>query len=160
MLNEDGRSTAGWVTPLTGALVCLGLGVASGLSTMGGVDTWYQDLNKPPGTPPGWMFGPVWSVLYLMMGWAAGRLVRRHAWSAVGLFLIQFAFNLAWTPVFFGAQRIGIALFVIAALWLGLVGTLVLARRKDAMAAILLVPYALWVTYAAYLNAGILVLNQ
>ena len=141
------------------ALGCLGLGTASGLSTVGGPDSWYQELIRPPGTPPPWMFGPVWTVLYLLMGVALGRLILKKAWPAVWVFGIQFALNLMWTPVFFGAHRIDVALLIIAAIWFGVVSTIQLAGKSDRVSAWLLVPYLLWVSYAGYLNAGFYWLN-
>jgi benzodiazapine receptor len=160
MQNLKARWASGWLVSFVGSMLCLGLGVASGLSTMGGGDFWYQNLEKPPGTPPGWVFGPVWSVLYLMMGWAMGRLIQHRAWPAVGLFVVQFVLNLAWTPVFFGFHRIDAALVIIGSLWVFLLATVMAARKRDRTAAYLLVPYALWVTYAAYLNGGIFFLNE
>ena len=154
------RSAGKWAWPLVGALGCLGLGIASGLSTVGGDNLWYQGLVKPPGTPPPWVFGPVWSLLYVLMGAALGRLIHRRARPAVWVFGIQFALNLVWTPVFFGANQIAAALAIIGALWLGLFSAILLARTSDKVAAWLLSPYLVWVSYATYLNAGIFWLNR
>lgn len=159
-MNGSGKSTGRWGWPLAGALVCLGMGTASGLSSVGGLDSWYRDLVKPPGTPPSWVFGPVWSVLYLMMGTALGRLIHQRALPAVGTFGFQMILNLAWTPVFFGVHRIGTALFVIVSMWLGVWVTILLARKSDPLSARLLVPYLVWVSYATYLNAGFFWLNR
>jgi tryptophan-rich sensory protein len=145
---------------LIGALLCLGLGTASGLSTVGGGDSWYRELTKPPGTPPGWVFGPVWSVLYLMMGTALGRLVSRRSWQVVWVFAMQMVLNLVWTPVFFGMHQIAAALAVICALWFGVLATILLAHKKDRVSAWLLMPYLAWVSYATYLNAGLFWLNR
>lgn len=145
---------------MAGALVCLGLGIASGLLSAGGGGEWYQGLVKPPGTPPPWVFGPVWTVLYLMMGVALGRLVDRKAWSAVWVFCVQFALNVAWTPVFFGAHQAGVALGIIIALWGGIVVLIRMVRRVDGISAGLLLPYLAWVSYASYLNAGFYWLNR
>lgn len=153
------KSPRKWLWPLGCSLLCLALGTASGLSTAGGVQGWYQTLVPPPGTPPPWVFGPVWSVLYLLMGVAVGRLICRSAWSAVWVFAIQFALNLMWTPVFFGAHRIDAALAVIAAMGFGLIATIQLARKVDMISAWLLAPYLAWVGYATYLNAGFYWLN-
>ena len=149
-----------WAWPVAGALLCLGLGTASGLSSVGGEDSWYQDLVRPPGTPPPWVFGPVWSVLYLMMGVAVGRLIQRKAKQATWVFCMQFVLNLLWTPVFFGMQQIAAALALICAIWLGVVATIALARKSDKISVALLVPYWLWISYASYLNAGFFVLNR
>ena len=155
-MNRAGK----WAWPLGGAIVCLGLGIASGLSGVGGADTWYRTLEKPPGTPPPWVFGPVWSVLYLMMGVAAGRLIYRRKMRAAGVFAVQFALNLAWTPVFFGMHQVAAALAVIVALWVLLLATIVLAWKADRISAFLLMPYLAWVSYATYLNSGIFLLNR
>lgn len=93
------------------------------------------------------------------MGIALGRLIVRKAWSAVWVFFIQFVLNLMWTPVFFGFGRIDAALAVIAAIWLGVIATMQLAGKADKLAAWLLVPYLLWVSYASYLNAAFFWLN-
>ncbi len=159
-MSKAGKTCGRWGWPLVGAVVCLGLGTASGLSTVGGADSWYRELVKPPGTPPSWVFGPVWSVLYLMMGTALGRLIHRRAWPAVGAFGFQMVMNLAWTPVFFGAHQIGAALGVILAMWLGVWVTILVARKSDPLAPGLLGPYLVWVSYASYLNAGIFWLNR
>lgn len=159
-MESPGKSNARWAWPLAGALLCLALGTASGLSSAGGDDSWYQSLVKPPGTPPPWVFGPVWSLLYVLMGVAVGRLIHLRAAQAVWVFGIQLVLNLVWTPVFFGMQQIPAALAVIAAIWLGLVATMVLARKSDPAAAWLLAPYLAWVSYASYLNAGFLWLNR
>ena len=152
--------TGRWAWPVAGALLCLGLGTASGLSSVGRGDSWYQELVRPPGTPPPWVFGPVWSVLYLLMGIAFGRLIQRRAKHAMWVFCMQFVLNLLWTPVFFGMHQIAAALAVIGAIWLGVVATLVLARKSDKISAGLLVPYWLWISYATYLNAGFFWLNR
>ena len=157
--SSPGRVSA-WAWPVAGAAVCLGLGLASGLSTVSGGGDWYQDLQKPPGNPPAWLFGPVWTVLYLLMGVAAGRLIHRRASGAVTLFVIQFLLNLAWTPVFFGAHAIGWALVIIFGIWGFLAFTIRSADKADHLSAVLLLPYLLWIMYATYLNAAIGWLNR
>ncbi len=149
---QPAHSIGKWLWPSACALLCLALGTASGLSTVGGDDGWYQELVKPPGTPPSWIFGPIWSVLY--------RLIVRNAKHAVWVFAIQFALNLIWTPVFFGMREIAVAGAVIGAIWLGLVSTMGLAWKSDQVAAWLLAPYLIWVSYATYLNAGFFWLNR
>lgn len=157
---EHPRHSVRWIFPISGAIVCLLLGWASGFSSMGGDSEWYQNLKKPPGTPPSWVFGPVWTALYLMMGWAAGRLVVRRDWIATVCFIGQLILNLAWTPVFFGAHQIGAALAIIAALWLVLLATIALAAKVDRPAALLLLPYLAWISYASYLNGSFFWLNR
>lgn len=150
-----------WLWPGVGAVGCVTAGVVCGLISVSTADgaAWYQTLQKPPGTPPAGVFGPVWTGLYLLMGISIGLLVNRRAWAAVRAFALQLALNLAWSPVFFGMHRIAEALGIICLLWGLILVTIQLARRVDAMAAWLLVPYGAWISYAAYLNAGIYVLN-
>jgi translocator protein len=149
-----------WIWPIGGALVCVLLGFMSGLFGMGGEDGWYQRLAKPAGTPPSWVFGPVWTALYLMMGWAGGRLLGRRRGRAGAWFAGQFLLNLAWTPVFFGLRAVNPALGIIVGLFIALAITIFHAWRADRTAAVLLLPYLVWVGYASYLNAGIAWLNR
>ncbi|MFI6508081.1 TspO/MBR family protein [Streptosporangium sp. NPDC050855] len=120
----------------------------------------YLSLERPDWAPPQWLFGPAWTVLYVMIalsGWLA--------WSAAGLtpalgvYAVQLVLNAAWTPLFFGAGRYGLAFAEIVVLWLAIVLTIVLFRRISRPAAWLLVPYLAWVTYAAALNFAIWQLN-
>jgi len=145
-------------------VVVLGLGGLGSWVTSGSLDSWYADLDRPPGVPPDVVFGPVWTVLYLMMATSfavvwhrapAGSDKRR----AVTWFAVQLALNLLWTPVFFGLHAIGAALVVIALLVVAIVATIRSFARIDLTAAWLLGPYLLWVCYATYLNAGFLVVN-
>lgn len=159
-MKRDGREWHKWRWPILCAFGCVMFGTLSGLLTVPGIGSWYRGLTSPPGTPPGWVFGPVWSVLYLAMGVALGRLIFQKAWNAVRLFGVQFCLNLAWTPVFFGAHLAGVALVVIALLWMTLLATILLAKKTDRVAAGLLVPYLAWVSYASYLNAGFFFLNR
>lgn len=139
-------------------------GLLSGLLTTGSIGTWFAELEKPPGNPPNWVFGPVWTTLYALMGIAVARVwhapphppVRR---TALLFFTVQMILNLAWTPVFFGAHQIGVALLIIVALLFAIGLTIHLFRQVDKPAAWLLVPYLLWVGYATYLNTAFLILN-
>lgn len=140
-------------------------GAAGGFVTAGSIPDWYAKLAKPPGTPPNAVFGPVWSLLYLMIGislarvWhfvPAGAAKRR----ALIRFAIQMVLNLIWTPLFFGAHLVAVALAVIVALWVMILLTILAFKPLDRIAAWLLVPYLAWVSYATYLNAGFLVMNR
>lgn len=148
---------AGWVA------LCLGVAAASGLATVEGTRTWYPTIAKPSWTPPSWLFGPVWTALYLAMGVAAWRVWRiggfRSARAALGLFLAQLAVNGLWSPVFFAWHRIGLAVIVIGVLCLLIVATIVAFRRHDRAAALLLLPYLAWVSFASCLNFAIWRLN-
>lgn len=140
------------------------LGNASGLVTFLSVDGWYDALQRPPGTPPDWLFGPVWTTLYAMVGVAVALLwhrptelqLKRRALKRFGL---QLGLNLLWTPAFFGLQRIDLAMIVIVPLLVAIWLTIRAAYPVSRPAAFLLVPYFLWVGYATYLNAGFWFLN-
>jgi translocator protein len=126
----------------------------------GAGDAWYRALEKPAGQPPDAVFGPVWTLLYLMMGVAVGRLIQWRAWHAVRLFCIQLLLNLSWSPVFFAWGQVEAGLAILVALWVVLFLTVREARRVGMFAFWLLVPYLAWVSYALYLNAGIVWLNR
>lgn len=129
------------------------------------VDTgpWYSNLNRPAWTPPSWMFGPVWTLLYLMMGVAAWRVWLKHGFTharaALLIYLVHLAFNAAWTVIFFGMHMITLAAVEIVVLWLMIAALIVMFSQRDRIAAGLLVPYVLWVTYATTLNVGFAVMN-
>lgn len=148
-----------WAWPLGLALLCLVAGGFSG-AVSGSGGEWYRGLTKPPGTPPSWVFGPVWSLLYLMMGWAGGLLFVKKAWCAVRLFAVQFALNLAWSPVFFALRQPAAALAIIVAMGVLIGLTVRAAKPVSPTAARLLLPYWAWVTYATWLNAGFVFLNR
>lgn len=146
--------------------VSLSAGLIGSLAvTGGGFTSWYAAIEKPGFTPPSWVFGPVWTVLYLLMGIAAFLVWRRGLGSqfvkgALIWFLVQLALNAAWTPVFFGLHRIGLALLVIVLLWIAIVVTMFHFFRVSTWAGWLFVPYLLWVSFATVLNAAIWRLNR
>lgn len=122
---------------------------------------WYAALERPPGTPPNWLFAPVWTALYAAMAVAAWMVWRRAGWGmALSLFVLQLALNGTWSWLFFGLNRPGVALVEITALWLAIAATLLAFRRVRPAAGMLLAPYLAWVSYAAYLNAGLWWLNR
>lgn len=143
--------------------LCLGVGAVGAAITAGPVKTWYPTLAKPAATPPDWVFPPVWTVLYVLMAVAMWRVLRvagfARARPAFGLFLLQLALNLAWSWIFFGEQQIGTALVEILALLAAIFATMLVFERHDRLAAALLIPYALWVGFAAWLTAAIWRLN-
>jgi benzodiazapine receptor len=124
---------------------------------------WYATLVKPSWNPPGWLFGPVWTALYAMMAVAAWMVWRRGGWKTqrgpLGLYLVQWALNALWTPLFFGLHRPGLALAEIVVLFLVLLATLIAFWRVRLPAGLLLVPYAAWVGFATFLNFTIWRLN-
>lgn len=144
-------------------VLCLAVAAAGGAVTSTSVDTWYAALEKPAFNPPDWVFGPVWTALYLMMALAAWRVWRlpreRGVRAALGLWALQLALNLTWSYVFFGARMMGAALAEIAVLLVAIVATLALFWRLDRIAGALLVPYAAWVAFAMVLNASLWRLN-
>lgn len=124
---------------------------------------WYNQLNRPSWTPPNWVFGPVWTALYLMMGIAAWIIWLQPAGAprrqALAAFFVQLVFNAAWTPLFFGLKMPGLALVDIVLMWLAIAITIILFWRIRPAAGMLLVPYLAWVSYATTLNAGFWYLN-
>jgi tryptophan-rich sensory protein len=126
-----------------------------------GPGNWYAELNKPAWNPPSWVFGPVWTLLYLLMATAAWRVWRCIGLRSrpVALYFVQLALNAAWTPVFFGARAIGTALIVLLVLFAAIVATLDAFRRVDRAAAWLLAPYLAWSGFATFLNFTLWRLN-
>lgn len=149
-----------WIKLLLWLALCLGAGMLGGFFTADAVRQWYPTLLKPAWNPPAWLFGPVWTTLYVMMAVAAYRIGQRaRRGLPLALFLLQLAFNAAWSPVFFGAHRIGAALVVLAALWLTLAATTFVFFRRDKFAGALLVPYLAWCSFAGALNFTLWRLN-
>lgn len=136
---------------------------ATGTAAFVSIDGWYAALQKPSWNPPAWVFGPAWTVLYIFMAVAAWLVWRQGGWKAqgraLGLFLVQWALNALWTPLFFGLHRPGLAFAEIVILWLAIAATLAAFWRINKVAGALLVPYLAWVTFAAALNFAIWRLN-
>lgn len=141
----------------------VGCGALIGALTGGDGSAWYQSLRMPRFNPPGWIFAPVWTALYALMGVAAWRVWRLGGWGnqrgPLALFLAQLGVNFAWSPIFFGAHQIDLALVDIVVLWVLIVLTIARFAKADAAAAWLLTPYLAWVTFAAVLNLAIARLN-
>ncbi len=122
---------------------------------------WYEALRRPPLTPPNWIFGPVWSVLYLLIAIAAWLVWRAGADRiALALWSGQLVLNALWSWLFFGLQQPGLALIEILGLLVLLAATVRAFSRESRLAGALLVPYAVWVAFASYLNAGFWYLNR
>jgi len=139
-------------------------GFISSLLSMQNIKSFYLSLDKPSFAPPSWVFGPAWTVLYILMGIAAFLIWNKGLNTegvipALGFYLIQLALNFSWTPIFFRFQSILGALVVIIILWIAIIITTVLFWRLNKIAGLLLVPYLLWVTFATALNYYILRLN-
>lgn len=141
-------------------LLAVAVVAAVGGLAAGSAGSTYRALELPPFAPPPWLFGPVWTVLYVLMAVAAWLVWRRAGWTAaLTWWVVQLLLNLAWTPLFFAADRYGLALVDIVALIGALVVTALLFRRTSTAAAWLLVPYLAWVLFATALTVGIVVLN-
>jgi tryptophan-rich sensory protein len=141
-------------------VLCFGVSLLGGRATLPALAHWYPELAKPAWTPPPWVFGPVWTLVYPMLavaGWLAWREGRSH--RAVLLYMLQLALNAAWPWIFFGERRIGWALVCVVVMWLAILGTLAAFWRVSRTAAILLVPYLGWVAFAAALNAALWWMN-
>ena len=137
-------------------VMCFGVSVLGGRAVQPALAHWYPALAKPAWTPPAWVFGPVWTLLYPMLavaGWLAWREGRTRTGTL--LFLLQLTLNAAWPWVFFGERRVGWALVCVLALWIAILGTIVAYWRVSRGAALLLLPYLAWVGFAAALNAAI-----
>ena len=159
-----GRTKRQEFAALAGFLIlCLAVSGLGGLATSSSVGTWYQTLQKPSFNPPDWIFAPVWTTLYVLMAIAASRVWRRAGFSAgqnaLLVFACQLGLNLAWSYLFFGLQRIDLALIEILALLIAIAINAVLFWRIDRLAGILLLPYLLWVAYATALNSALWLLN-
>lgn len=139
-------------------LLSVGGGLLSGFYNMPG--EWYARLEKPPFNPPDWIFGPVWTILYILIAIAGWRTwERRFHGPAMQLWFGQMALNFAWSPVFFSYHRLGLALAIIVALLLTIIGFITVNWNRDRVSAGLFVPYAGWVAFATMLNASLLFLN-
>lgn len=153
-----------WLYLLFWILLTLGVGGISGYMTTGSVDGWYRTLVRPSFAPPNWVFGPVWTLLYLMMGvavWlassaATGPLRNR----IIVVFLVQLSLNFFWSLIFFNRHQIGFALIEVVVMWLAIAASAWLFAQSSRAAAFMMLPYLAWVTFATALNAGFWWLNR
>ena len=135
------------------------------LFTFKAIPHWYAGLKKPPFTPPNWAFGPIWTILYILMAisvflvWQKG-LSNNGVLLAFILFWSQLTFNVLWSIVFFGMKYKGGGVATIIVLWLLILATIITSFRISAWAGVLLVPYIIWVSIASYLNIGVWLLNK
>ena len=151
-----------WAIVTVPAVVLLGF-LAGRTVTTGNANDWYRALAKPALTPPGWVFPVAWTTLYIMMGLALATVLNARGAKArgvaVALFVVQFALNLSWTPLFFGAHRVDAALLVIVAMLVTAIMTTVAFARVRTAAAWLMVPYLVWISFAGVLTWRIGQLN-
>jgi len=142
----------------------LGIGAIAGLFTAQAIPDWYATLNKPSFNPPNWLFGPVWTTLYFLLGisffliWKIDPSKERNI--AISVFLLQLLLNFGWSFFFFYFKMIGCALVEISVLWISIVMMLILFYKIRPIAAYINIPYLLWVTFATILNAGYYILNR
>ena len=143
--------------------ICFAAAAAGGAATYPRIESWYADLAKPTWTPPGWAFGPVWSLLYTCMAVAAWLVWRQtglaDARGPLLLFAVQLGLNVAWSWLFFGLMSPVLGFADILLLWIAIAATLVAFWRKSMAAGLLFVPYLAWVSFAAVLNYSIWQLN-
>lgn len=143
--------------------VCFGAGFVGSLFTTPSIPTWYAGLVKPSWTPPAWIFGPVWSVLYGMMALALWLIWRRRGFATaavpIALFLVQLILNVLWSLLFFGLRMPGIAFAEIVLLWLAILATLITFWRLNTSAGYLLLPYLVWTAFAGALNFALWRMN-
>jgi translocator protein len=159
MMAVDSRKQS-WLALVVLIVVCFAVAGLGGMATTPSIPNWYAGLAKPSWTPPGWLFGPVWSVLYLSMAVAAWLVWRKgNAPVPLALFTVQLAFNVAWSWLFFGLHSPGAAFIDIILLWAAIAATMIAFWRRSPVAGMLFVPYLAWVSFAAVLNFAIWRLN-
>jgi len=145
-------------------IICELAGGAGALFTLSAIPGWYAGLIKPALNPPNWIFGPVWTTLYFLMGiaaflvWRKG-LSQKDVRTALIIFGIQLLLNVAWSVIFFGAHNPAGAFADIVLLWLAILATIITFYKISPAAAYLLLPYILWVSFAGYLNYAVWTLN-
>lgn len=139
-------------------------GIIGAVFTTSAITTWYADLVRPEFAPPNWVFGPVWTALYALMGvaifliWRAG-WERRDVKIASVIFAVQLVLNTLWSIIFFGFRSPGLAFIEIVILWIAILATIIAFAKISRLSAWLLAPYILWVSFAAYINFAIWSLN-
>lgn len=150
--------------------LCEGAGLLGSIFTFSTIPTWYANLNKSPISPPNWLFGPVWALLYALMGislflvWSSlikaadVKVIKQHK-IALLIFALQLILNTLWSVIFFGLKNPLLALAEIVLLWPFILLTIILFHKRSRKAALLLIPYLLWVSFASYLNFSIWLLN-
>jgi benzodiazapine receptor len=153
-----------WVKLVVSLAACFAAAGIGSLFTFRAIPNWYAGLKKPAFTPPNWAFGPVWTLLYILMAVSVfliwQRLTTTGATLAFILFWIQLVANALWSGVFFGLKSKGGGVIVIIILWLLILSVIIASFRISAWAGALLVPYVVWVTVATYLNVGVWRLNR
>ena len=150
------------IAMLIGFVAACFLAAATGIVLKPG--EWYARLNKPTWRPPNWLFAPVWTVLYLMIAFAGWLVWETAGFSgggwALAFYALQLLLNALWTPVFFGLHRLDLGFVVIVVLWLAIAATIVAFAPVNGIAALLMIPYLAWVSFASLLNFAVWRLNR
>lgn len=152
-----------WIKLVSSLALPLAVGGTASLFTQAEIDRWFTTIQKPAWQPPSWIFAPVWTTLYVLMGVALYRIWKQKVTGkeqAIILWGSQLALNFLWSFIFFNRHRIGLALVDIVALWLLVLLTIFSFSKFSKTAAWLLVPYISWVSFAAILNFAIYQLNR
>ena len=158
------KNDTDWLKLIAAIIICEAVGGIGAIFTMQAIPTWYATLAKPFFSPPNWVFGPAWTILYALMGvsayliWQHG-IGRKDVKFALNVFGIQLALNFAWSILFFGLRSPFYGVVEIIFLWLAIVSTIACFYKIDKRAAYLLIPYILWVSFAAMLNLAVMLLN-
>jgi tryptophan-rich sensory protein len=153
-----------YVRLIISVALCQAAGIVGSLFTTPAISSWYASLRKPAFAPPNWVFAPVWTTLYLLMGislfivWNIG-LEKNSVRKSIVVFGIQLLLNVFWSYLFFGLKSPLPGLVEIVVMWLTILSTILVFFRISKKAAVLLIPYLMWVSVASYLNYSILVLN-
>ncbi|OGC42903.1 TspO protein [candidate division WOR-3 bacterium RBG_13_43_14] len=159
-----GMHMRSYIKLIISLLVCLGSGFIGSIFTTPRISTWYTTLQKPAFNPPNWLFGPVWTMLFILMGIALFIIWNKDnvpgARAAIFIFAVQLIFNILWSIVFFGLKSPIGGIFMIIILWILIVITIFFFYRQSLVAGVLLVPYLLWVSFASVLNIAIYLLNR
>ena len=153
-----------WKPYLVWILLAEAVGGLSGWLTREGTKIYQQTIVQPPLSPPGWVFPVVWTILYALMGISAARIYltapSKSRSTGLNLFIAQLVVNFFWSPVFFNLQAFGLAFFWLLLLWILVFRMIRNFRMADPLAAKLQIPYLIWLTFAAYLNLGVWILNR
>jgi tryptophan-rich sensory protein len=150
-----------WPQLIAFVVICELVGIAGSVFTVKAIPNWYAKLRKPSFRPPNWVFGPVWTLLYAFMGWAAYLVYSQQGFkTALIFFTIQLVLNAIWTPLFFGAKKLGWAFGEIVIMWIFILLSTIWFFGVSPLAGWLLLPYLAWVSFASALNFSIWQLNK
>ena len=144
-------------------LLTLSIGAISGIATSSGINNWFMELTKPLFNPPNYLFGPVWTLLYFLMGFSFFMIlqspIKELKRKAIKIFVIQLSLNFLWSFLFFKFQLIGLAFIEIMLIWISILAMIITFNKINRIAAVLQIPYLIWVSFATILNGAICWLN-